>query len=43
MEPSKVNEHPEGEGWFFKLKGVSKDEFSRLMTRAQYDEFVKGL
>jgi glycine cleavage system H protein len=42
-EPSKVNEDPEGAGWFFKLKGVNKDEFSKLMTRAQYDEFVKGL
>jgi glycine cleavage system H protein len=42
-EPSKVNEDPEGAGWFFKLKGVNKDEFAKLMTRAQYDEFVKGL
>ncbi|MGA9796787.1 MAG: glycine cleavage system protein GcvH [Rhizomicrobium sp.] len=42
-EPAKVNEDPEGAGWFFKLKGVSKDEFAKLMTRAQYDEFVKGL
>jgi glycine cleavage system H protein len=42
-EPSKVNEDPEGAGWFFKLKGVSKAEFDKLMTRAQYDEFVKGL
>ncbi|HWD49063.1 MAG TPA: glycine cleavage system protein GcvH [Rhizomicrobium sp.] len=42
-EPAKVNADPEGDGWFFKLKGVSKDEFAKLMTRAQYDEFVKGL
>ncbi len=42
-EPAKVNGDPEGEGWFFKLKGVNKDEFTKLMTRAQYDEFVKGL
>src|SRR6218665_1013987 len=26
-EPSKVNEDPEGAGWFFKIKGVSPDEF----------------
>ncbi|HEY2034312.1 MAG TPA: glycine cleavage system protein GcvH [Rhizomicrobium sp.] len=42
-EPAKVNADPEGDGWFFKLKGVSKDEFAKLMTKAQYDEFVKGL
>ena len=42
-EPAKVNADPEGEGWFFKLKGVNKDEFAKLLTRAQYDEFVKGL
>ena len=42
-EPAKVNSDPEGDGWFFKLKGVNKDEFAKLMTKAQYDEFVKGL
>ena len=42
-EPAKVNADPEGEGWFFKLKGVNKAEFDKLMTKAQYDEFVKGL
>jgi glycine cleavage system H protein len=41
--PATVNEDPEGDGWFFKLKGVNKAEFDKLMTRAQYDEFVKGL
>ncbi|HEY5338925.1 MAG TPA: glycine cleavage system protein GcvH [Rhizomicrobium sp.] len=42
-EPAKVNSDPEGEGWFFKLKGVSKDEFAKLMTADQYADFVKGL
>ncbi|HEX3808502.1 MAG TPA: glycine cleavage system protein GcvH [Rhizomicrobium sp.] len=42
-EPAKVNADPEGDGWFFKLKSANKDEFAKLMTRAQYDEFVKGL
>jgi glycine cleavage system H protein len=42
-DPAKVNADPEGEGWFFKLKGVNKDEFAKLMTKAQYDAFVKGL
>ena len=42
-EPAKVNADPEGEGWFFKLGGVSSDEFAKLMTREQYDAFVKDL
>ena len=42
-EPAMVNSDPEGAGWFFKLKGVSKAEFEKLMTKTQYDEFVKGL
>ena len=42
-DPAKVNADPEGGGWFFKLKGVDAGEFGKLMTKAQYDEFVKGL
>jgi glycine cleavage system H protein len=42
-DPAKVNADPEGDGWFFKLKGVEASEFAKLMTKAQYDEFVKGL
>ncbi|MEI9931642.1 MAG: glycine cleavage system protein GcvH [Rhizomicrobium sp.] len=42
-DPAKVNADPEGEGWFFKLKNIDTGEFSRLMPKAQYDEFVKGL
>lgn len=42
-DPAKVNADPEGDGWFFKLKGVDAAEFGKLMTKAQYDEFVKGL
>jgi glycine cleavage system H protein len=42
-DPAKVNADPEGEGWFFKLKIADKGEFSKLMTDAQYTEFVKGL
>ena len=41
--PAKVNEDPEGEGWFFKLKGVSEGDFAKLMTKDAYAEFVKGL
>jgi glycine cleavage system H protein len=42
-EPAKVNADPEGEGWFFKLKLANPAEFSTLMTKAQYDAYVKGL
>jgi glycine cleavage system H protein len=41
--PSKVNDDPEGEGWFFKLKGVNSADFAKLMTADAYAEFVKGL
>ena len=42
-EPAKVNEDPEGAGWFFKLKLSDKAEFAKLMDEAAYQEFVKGL
>ena len=42
-DPAKVNADPEGEGWFFKLKLTNAAELSALMTKAQYDEYVKGL
>ena len=42
-DPAKVNADPQGEGWFFKLKIADKGEFAKLMTDAQYAEFVKGL
>jgi glycine cleavage system H protein len=42
-EPSKVNEDPEGTGWFFKLKMSDVGEFAKLMDAAAYAEFVKGL
>jgi len=41
--PAKVNEDPEGEGWFFKLTGVNKDEFARLMDADAYKKFVDSL
>ena len=41
--PAKVNDDPEGEGWFFKLKGVDAGEFAKLMSADAYAEFVKGL
>jgi glycine cleavage system H protein len=42
-EPSKVNEDPEGAGWFFKLRLADAGEFSKLMDAAAYAEFTKGL
>jgi glycine cleavage system H protein len=42
-DPAKVNADPQGDGWFFKLKIADKAEFAKLMTDAQYAEFVKGL
>jgi glycine cleavage system H protein len=41
--PSKVNEDPEGAGWFFKLKDVNKDDFAKLMDGAAYAKFVESL
>ena len=42
-EPSKVNEDPEGAGWFFKMKLNDKAEFARLMDAAAYAKFVESL
>ena len=42
-DPAKVNADPEGEGWFFKMKIADKADFAKLMSQAQYEEFVKGL
>ncbi|HEX4862009.1 MAG TPA: glycine cleavage system protein GcvH [Rhizomicrobium sp.] len=42
-DPAKVNADPEGDGWFFKVKLADTGEIAKLMTREQYDEFVKGL
>ena len=41
--PSKVNDDPEGEGWFFKLKLADAGEFAKLMDPAAYAAFTKGL
>ncbi|HSS14389.1 MAG TPA: glycine cleavage system protein GcvH [Rhizomicrobium sp.] len=42
-EPSKVNEDPEGAGWFFKIKLSDKNEFAKLMDSAAYAKFVESL
>jgi len=42
-EPSKVNDEPEGAGWFFQVKLSDAGEFGKLMDAAAYAEFTKGL
>lgn len=42
-EPAKVNDDPEGEGWFFRLKVMDEAPLAKLMTKDQYTEFLKGL
>ena len=40
-DPSKINEDPEGEAWFFKLKLKDKSEMDSLMNKEEYDKFTK--
>jgi glycine cleavage system H protein len=40
-EPSKVNDDPEGEGWFFKLQGIGAGEFEKLMDGEAYKKFLE--
>ena len=42
-DPSKVNDDPEGDAWFFKIKLDALTDFTKLMTAEQYEAFVKGL
>ena len=35
-QPTKVNEHPLGDGWFFKLKLSNPGELDELMDEAAY-------
>jgi glycine cleavage system H protein len=38
--PDTVNQDPEGEGWFVRLKLRNPGELSALMDKAAYDAFV---
>jgi glycine cleavage system H protein len=40
-EPGKVNEAPEGDGWFMKLKLSDASELDGLMDEAAYKAFVE--
>ena len=38
-----VNDAPEGEGWFFKMRIADKAELDDLMTREAYEAYLKEL
>lgn len=38
-EPAKVNEDPEGAGWFVKIKLADKAQLTGLMDKTAYDAF----
>ena len=39
-DPSLVNQDPEGNGWFFKVKVTNVDQINELMTKDEYDKFL---
>ncbi|HHC29684.1 MAG TPA: glycine cleavage system protein H, partial [Rhodobacterales bacterium] len=39
-EPGKVNEDPEGEAWFFKIKPADASQLDDYMDDAAYKAFV---
>jgi glycine cleavage system H protein len=41
--PALVNEEPEGDGWFFKLRLADPGELDGLMDEAKYADFVSKL
>lgn len=41
--PETVNNDPQGEGWFFKLKIADASELENLMDEAAYAAYVDGL
>ena len=40
-DPAKINEDPEGNAWFFKLKIKDSSELDTLMNKEEYDKFAK--
>ena len=40
-DPAKVNNDPENEAWFFKLKVTDKSEMDSLMNKEEYEKFSK--
>ena len=41
--PSTVNEDPLGKGWFLKIKIKDAAEFGKLMSEAEYQDYLKTL
>ncbi|MBV7408687.1 glycine cleavage system protein GcvH [Maritimibacter sp. DP1N21-5] len=39
-DPGKVNEDPEGEAWFFKIRVEDLSELDDYMTEAEYKKFI---
>jgi glycine cleavage system H protein len=39
-EPSKVNEDPTGEAWFFKMKPSDPSQIEEYMTEDQYNKLI---
>ena len=42
-DPGKVNNDPEGEGWFLKIKLSDPSQLDDLMDKAAYEDYVAGL
>ena len=40
-DPAKVNNDPENDAWFFKLKITDKSEMESLMNKEEYEKFSK--
>ena len=39
-DPSLVNQDPEGNGWFFKIKVSNPEQLNELMSKEDYDKFA---
>jgi glycine cleavage system H protein len=42
-QPDLINQSPEGDGWFVKIKVANKADIDALMDEAAYADYVKGL
>ncbi|KAN0024920.1 hypothetical protein ACTFIV_009329 [Dictyostelium citrinum] len=39
--PELINEDPMGDGWIAEFKSSKSDQFNKLMTKSQYDEYTR--
>ncbi len=42
-EPETVNQDPEAEGWFFKVKMMEPEQYTDLMDKDAYDKLLESL